>query len=85
MRVVGPIYNRDNAIRRAAGRRRSNIGGIFENIDKAITHEFAMLPQHTTGKIYIDGDVPLMVKACEKVKLHHNISAEVVKCYKNEF
>ena len=58
--------------------------GIFENIDKAITHEFAMLPQHTTGKIYIDGDVPLMVKACEKVKLHHNISAEVVKCYKNE-
>jgi UDP-N-acetylmuramoyl-tripeptide--D-alanyl-D-alanine ligase len=58
--------------------------GIFENIDKAITHEFAMLPQYTTGKIYIDGDVPLMVRACEKVKLHHNISAEVVPCFKSE-
>jgi len=58
--------------------------GTFENIDKAITHEFAMLPQYTQGKIYIDGDVPLMVKACEKVKLHHNISAEVVNCYKSE-
>lgn len=58
--------------------------GTFENIDKAITHEFAMLPQYTREKIYIDGDVPLMVKACEKVKLHHNISADVVKCYKSE-
>ena len=58
--------------------------GIFENVDKAITHEFAMLPQYTTGKIYIDGDVPLMVKACEKVKLHHNISAEVVQCFKSD-
>ena len=58
--------------------------GIFENVDKAITHEFAMLPQYTTGKIYIDGDVPLMVKACEKVKLHHNISAEVVPCFKSD-
>lgn len=58
--------------------------GIFENIDKAITHEFAMIPQHTTGKIYIDGDVPLMVKACEKVKLHHNVPAEVVPCFKSD-
>ena len=58
--------------------------GIFENIDKAITHEFAMIPQHTTGKIYIDGDVELMVRACEKVQLHHNVKAEVVPCYKSE-
>ena len=58
--------------------------GTFENIDKAITHEFAMLPQYTKEKIYIDGDVPLMVRACEKVKLHHNISAEVVPCFKSE-
>lgn len=58
--------------------------GMFETIDKAITHEFAMIPQHTTKKIYIDGDVPLMVKACEKIKLHHNIPAEVVPCYKSE-
>ena len=58
--------------------------GIFENIDKAITHEFAMLPQYTTKKIYIDGDVPLMVRACEKVKLHHNIPAEVVPCFKSD-
>ena len=58
--------------------------GTFENIDKAITHEFAMLPQYTKNKIYIDGDVKLMVKACEKVKLHHNISAEVIPCFKSE-
>ena len=58
--------------------------GTFENIDKAITHEFAMLPQHTQKRIFIDGDVPLMVRACEKIKLHHNISADVVKCYKSE-
>jgi UDP-N-acetylmuramoyl-tripeptide--D-alanyl-D-alanine ligase len=58
--------------------------GMFENIDKAITHEFAMIPQYTTSKIFIDGDVPLMVKACEKIKLHHNIKAEVIPCYKSE-
>lgn len=58
--------------------------GMFENIDKAITHEFAMIPQHTTGMVYIDGDVPLMVKACEKVKLHHNVPAEIVPCFKSE-
>ena len=58
--------------------------GIFETIDKAITHEFAMLPQYTTSKIFIDGDVPLMVKACEKIKLHHSIKAEVIPCYKSE-
>jgi len=58
--------------------------GMFENIDKAITHEFAMLPQYTEERIYIDGDVPLMVRACEKVKLHHHITAEVIECYKSE-
>lgn len=58
--------------------------GMFENIDKAIAHEFAMLPQYTTNKIFIDGDVYLMKKACEKVKLHHNVSAEVVECYKSD-
>ena len=58
--------------------------GIFENIDKAITHEFAMIPQHTQKKIYIDGDVSLMVRACEKVKLHHNIAADIEKCYKSD-
>lgn len=58
--------------------------GIFENVDKAITHEFAMIPQYTTGKIYIDGDVNLMVKACEKIKLHHNVAAEVVPCFKSD-
>ena len=58
--------------------------GMFETIDKAITHEFAMIPQYTSGKIYIDGDVHLMVRACEKVKLHHNIPAEVVPCFKSE-
>lgn len=27
--------------------------GIFETIDKAITHEFAMLPQYTTSKFLL--------------------------------
>ena len=58
--------------------------GTFENLDKAITHEFAMLPQYTQKRIYIDGDVEMMVKACKKVKLHHDITAEVVECYKSE-
>ncbi|MDO4978726.1 MAG: cyanophycin synthetase [Candidatus Saccharibacteria bacterium] len=57
--------------------------GEFENVDKAITHEFAMLPQYTQKVIYIDGDVPLMNKACEKVKKHHNIPAEIRKCYQS--
>ena len=34
--------------------------------------------------VEIDGDVPLMVKACEKIKLHHSIKAEVIPCYKSE-
>jgi UDP-N-acetylmuramoyl-tripeptide--D-alanyl-D-alanine ligase len=58
--------------------------GTFENIDKAITHEFAMLPQYSTGRVYIDGDVPLMVRACQKVKEHHNVAAEIVPCFKKE-
>ena len=45
--------------------------GEFEDLDRAITHEFAMLPQYTQKKIYIDGDIYLMTKALEKIKKHH--------------
>ena len=58
--------------------------GEFEDIDRAITHEFAMLPQYTTKKIYIDGDIYLMTKSMEKVKKHHHIPAEVIECYKSD-
>ncbi|MDO4759453.1 MAG: hypothetical protein Q4A30_01560, partial [Candidatus Saccharibacteria bacterium] len=58
--------------------------GHFENLDKAITHEFAMLPQFTTKRIYIDGDVPMMVKATDKILERHQIPAMVVKCSKSE-
>lgn len=58
--------------------------GEFEDIDRAITHEFAMLPQYTQKKIYIDGDIYLMTKALEKIKKHHHIKAEVIECHKSE-
>ena len=58
--------------------------GEFEDLDRAITHEFAMLPQYTQKKIYIDGDIYLMTKALEKIKKHHHIKAEVVECYKSD-
>lgn len=58
--------------------------GQFTNIDKAIAHEFAMLPQYTTKMIYIDSDVPLMVKAATKVKHRHALPAELVLCSKSE-
>lgn len=58
--------------------------GEFEDLDRAITHEFAMLPQYTRKKIYIDGDIYLMTKALEKIKKHHHIKADVVECYKSD-
>lgn len=58
--------------------------GTFENIDKAITHEFAMLPQYTTKQIYIDAAVPLMQKAIQKIQAKHHIPAHVVACDKSE-
>ena len=58
--------------------------GEFEDLDRAITHEFAMLPQYTQGKIYIDGDSYLMKKACEKIKQKNLTPAEVVACQKSE-
>ncbi|MBQ3309954.1 hypothetical protein IJG73_00730 [Candidatus Saccharibacteria bacterium] len=58
--------------------------GKFKNIDKAITYEFAMLPQYTSGQIYIDGDVPMMKKAIKKIQTKHNIKAEVIICKKSD-
>ncbi|MBR3414497.1 hypothetical protein IKG73_00545 [Candidatus Saccharibacteria bacterium] len=58
--------------------------GIFENLDKAITHEFATLPENTKKVIYIDGDVPLMVKATEKILQKGKTKADVIKYYKKD-
>lgn len=58
--------------------------GTFENLDKAITHEFAMLPQYTRKKIFIDGDIPLMVKSTDKIKKKGLTKAEIVACYKSD-
>lgn len=56
--------------------------GEFENIDKAIAHEFAMLPQYTTKQIYTDAANSLMQKAVHKVKEKHQLEAELVDCDK---
>lgn len=58
--------------------------GEFRDIDRAITHEFAMLPEHTSKKIYIDGDIYLMTKALEKIKKRHHIKADVIECHKSD-
>ena len=58
--------------------------GIFENLDKAITHEFAMLPEYTRKLILIDGDIPLMKKAVSKIKEKGLTKADVVECRKSE-
>lgn len=58
--------------------------GIFENLDKAITHEFATLPENTRKVIYIDGDVPLMVKATEKILKKGKTKADVIRYYKKD-
>lgn len=58
--------------------------GEYENLDKAITHEFAMLPQYTQKQIYIDGDVHLMESAVRHVKQNHHITAKVTECFKRE-
>lgn len=58
--------------------------GTFESLDKAITHEFAMLPEYTRKKIFIDADVHLMERATYHLVHDHNIPAEVVKCSKSE-
>ena len=58
--------------------------GQFKNIDKAITHEFAMLPQYTQKQIYIDGNVAMMNKAIKKIQEKHNIKAEIITCRKSD-
>lgn len=50
--------------------------GKFENLDLAITDEFAKLPENTKCLVFIDGDSELMNKATE------NISARVNKYYR---
>lgn len=58
--------------------------GTFKSLDHAITHEFAMLPQYTTKRIYIDADVEMMQKAVAAVKRNHKIPAKVVECQKSD-
>lgn len=56
--------------------------GLFENLDKAITHEFAMLPEYTQKLVIIDSDVDLMVRALESIKQKGLTDAKVIKCSK---
>lgn len=58
--------------------------GTFETLDKAITHEFAMLPEYTKKLILIDGDNPMMKKAVTKIKAKNLTRAKVVECKKSE-
>ena len=57
--------------------------GLFENLDKAITHEFAMLPEYTSKLVIIDGDVDLMKRALSSIKQKGKTNAEVIECYKH--
>ena len=58
--------------------------GVFESLDKAITHEFATLPENTKKAIYIDGDVKMMVKATDKILKKKKTNATVYKFYKKD-
>lgn len=42
--------------------------GKFENVNEAITAEFANLPINTSKRVYIDADSKLMVEATAKIK-----------------
>lgn len=42
--------------------------GKFPNLEEAIAHEFATLPQNTTGRVYIDADNELMRRSTERIK-----------------
>lgn len=52
--------------------------GKFKSLDEAIAHEFATIPAHTTGQVYLDADNELMR---ESVK---GISAKVVELSKDK-
>lgn len=43
-------------------------GGKFPNLEEAIAHEFATLPQNTTRRVYIDADNELMRRSTEGIK-----------------
>ena len=58
--------------------------GLFENLDKAITHEFAMLPEYTQKLVIIDNDVELMNRALDSIKQKGLTHAKVVKCSKKD-
>lgn len=57
--------------------------GLFSSLDKAITHEFAMLPQYTQKLVIIDGEVDLMNRALDSIKQKNLTKATVIKCSKN--
>lgn len=56
--------------------------GLFSSLDKAITHEFAMLPQYTQKLVIIDGEVDLMNRALDSIKQKNLTKATVIKCSK---
>ncbi len=47
--------------------------GLYPDLQTAIAHEFATLPENTTKRVYIDGDNEMMKKSTAKIK------AEVIK------
>ena len=57
--------------------------GLFSSLDKAITHEFAMLPQYTQKLVIIDSEVDLMNRALDSIKQKNLTKATVIKCSKD--
>lgn len=58
--------------------------GEFEDLEHSIAHEFAMLPEYTGKRVYIDGDTHKMITATRKVKENHDLSYTIVPCYKSD-
>ena len=42
--------------------------GQFESLEAAITHEFAQLPRHTTGTVYLDANNPQMMQVARELR-----------------
>ena len=48
--------------------------GQFESLEAAITHEFAQLPRHTTGTVYLDANNPQMMQVARELRQQRRVA-----------
>ena len=48
--------------------------GQFESLEAAITHEFAQLPRHTTGTVYLDAKNPQMMQVARELRQQRRVA-----------